>query len=451
VSISKETISDQNLMLNIELSKDDYMPVVNKAIKDYSKKVNLKGFRVGKVPFGIVKKMYGKEILAEELQKMLSQQLSDFIKDNELSIIGDPLPNMDNKQDIDITDEKTYQFSYELGLQPEIDLDYLEKKPSIVKHVIDIDDALLDDEIKQMQKRFGKMTNPESIESDEDTLYVELTELDEDGNEKQDGLKNTLAIPFTDFKGKKLIDQIKKMKKDESMPIDLFKSFDKERKGILHDYFNLHDFEIDVNPRFLLTLKNINHTVDAEVNQELFDKVYGEGNVKSEEEFRDKIKGELGIMLDNYSVQRLNNDIVKDVIEKIEMTFPEDFLKRWMKFTSESEITEEQIEEDFEPFLRNLRWTLTVNKIMKEQNIEVTKDDIEKRTGELIKMEYGISTDDEQYAPYVNDMIQKFMQNEEHVNKVFDNLRDQKVFAYLQTLYNIKEKSISFDAFKNLK
>jgi trigger factor len=451
VSISKETISDQNLVLNIDLTKDDYMPVVNKSIKDYSKKVTLKGFRTGKVPFGIVKKMYGREILAEELQKMINQQLSDFIKDNELSIIGDPLPKMDEKQEMDISDEKTYHFSYELGLQPEIDLGYLEKKPSINKYVIDIDDALLNDEINQMQKRFGKMTNPEIIESDEATLYVELTELDETGNEKPEGLKNTLAIPFTDFKGKKLTGHLKKLKKEESLNIDLFKSFEKERNNILHDYFNLHDFEIDVNPTFQLTLKNINHTIEAEVNQELFDKVYGEGNVTSEEEFRNKIKDEMGVMLNNYSLQKLNNDILKDVIEKIEMTFPEDFLKRWMKFTSEKELTGEQIEEDFEPFLRNLRWTLTVNKIMKEQNINVLREDIEKRTGELIKMEYGISAEDEQYETYVNEMIQKFMQNEEHVNKVFENLRDQKVFAYLQPLYDIKDKSISFEKFKDLK
>lgn len=185
-----------------------------------------------------------------------------------------------------------------------------------------------------------------------------------------------------------------------------------------------------------------------EVGQALFDKVYGEGNIESEEAFRDKIKEELGKMLESYTTQRLNNDIQKHLLDKVKAEFPEDFLKRWLQYSNEGAVTEEDLDKEFEPFIRNLKWTLIVNKVMADSNIHVHSEDIEARTRDMIKAEYGFSDADDMGAQYLDQLVGHFMKNKEHVERTFDQLRDIKVFEVLREKFTLKDKAVSFDTFK---
>lgn len=450
MELIKEILTEQNLLLKIKLEADDYLPEVKKSLKDYAKKVNLKGFRSGKVPTGIIKKMYGKEILAEEINKLINQKLNDYIRDEKLNILGDPIPGDSEEPDFSVDSLQDYEFEFELGLQPEFDLSYIDNNPETTKHVIKIDDELIGQEMEQMQKRFGKMNNPDTVMNSEDVLYVELQELDNNGNPLETGLNNSVGIPIPDFKGKTLKSKLEKSKTGDVHTIELFKSFDKDRHTVLHDYFNIHDHGNDIQPKFRMEIKNINHVEPAEINEELFEKVYGQSNVKTVEEFKEKIKKELGVLLDTYSEQMLNNDIVKDLTEKIDMQFPEPFLKKWLKKVNDAELTDQQIETDFAPFVRNLKWTLTVNKVMKENEITISRENIESRTKELIKMEYGLSDDSGEINHYIDEISDQLMAKEDHVNKVYEGLRDTKVFEILKEKYKIKDKAISYDKFKEL-
>lgn len=449
MSIAKEQISDLNWKITVQVPSEDYKPKVDSSVKDYSKKINLKGFRAGKVPAGIVKKMYGKEILAEELNKLVNDSLTGYLKDEDLKILGDPLPITKDDQSLDLETGKTYEFEFELGLQPDFDLSPLSKKPSLTKHVIKVTDEMVNDEVENLQRRYGKMTNPAKIEDDKDALYVKLEELDNEGNVKEDGATNDPAIPVDLFKGK-VAKKAKELQKGDTLDIDIFKSFDKEKKETLKHLLNIEDEEAEVGSMFRMTVQNINHLVPAELDEEFFAKVYGE-DVKTEEAFRGKIREELENLMGTYSDQQLHNDMIEWLLEKIDMDLPEDFLKRWLKFSNKEELTDEQLEKEFTPFLNNLKWTLVVNRISEDRGIHVHKEDIEQRTKELIKMEYGLQEEDETGAHYLKELTSHLMQNQEHVQKVYEQLRDNRVFASLRDEFTLKDKSISFDKFKELR
>lgn len=450
MAVEKEQLGDLNLLVKVEVPPSEYQPEVNKSIKDYAKKVQLKGFRAGKVPPGVVKKMYGQSILAEELNKLVNNHLTSYIRDEELNVLGEPLPKMEeDDQQLDINAETTYTFSFEVGLQPDVDLSLLDKEPSLTQYPIKIDDELIDKEVEHMQKRFGKMTNPETVvDEEEDVLYVSLEELDKDGEVKEEGWSNDPAIAFDQFKGKNLRKQLASAKKGDTFTINLFKSIDKSKEEIRDDILNLKDNDLEVGDTFQLTVKNVNHTEKMEVGQELFDKVYGEGNIESEEAFREKIKEELGQMLESYTTQRLNNDIQKYLLDKVEANFPEDFLKRWLQYSNDGNVTEEDLEKEFEPFLRNLKWTLIVNKVMEANDIHVHREDIEARTRDMIKAEYGFSDDDPTGKEYLDQLVGHFMQNKEHVERLYDQMRDIKVFEVLREKFTLKDKPTTFDTFK---
>lgn len=451
MAVIKENLSELNVLLKVQVAPDEYMPEVQKTIKDYAKKIQLKGFRAGKVPPGVVKKMYGQSILAEELNKLVNSSLTEYIKEEKLKVLGEPLPKTDNEQTLDLNGETTFEFTFELGLQPEVDLLFLEKAPSITKYPIKVEDELIDKEIEHMRQRFGTVTQPEQVEDPEkDVLSVMLEELDADGQPKEDGWTNTPTIALTDFEGKTLKKQLQKAKQGDAFDISLQKNLSISPEEIRNEVLNLKDSDLEVGDHFRMTIQGINHTEPMEIGQALFDKVYGEDEVTSEEDFREKIREELGQMLESYTTQKLNNDIQKFLLDKVSVQFPEDFLKRWLQYSNEETVNEEDLEKEFEPFLRNLTWTLIVNKVMEKYDIHIHREDIEQRTRDVIKAEYGFSEDDETGKHYLDELVKHFMQNEEHVERTFDQLRDIKVFEQLHSLFTYKEKPVTFDKFKEL-
>ena len=449
MNITTENINDLNVLVKIDIASDDYMPKVENSIKDYSKKLNLKGFRKGKVPPQVVKKMYGTEIVAEELNKLVNENLSNYLKENKIQILGDPLPKEDgNIPSLDVNNPQDQQFVYELGLQPEIKIDMIETKAEVERYDIQLDDAVVNEEIERLQKRYGKMTNPEDIQEN-DVVYVELKELDENGAVKDGCIENKPAIPLEELE-KSVRENVMALKKDESITIDVNEAFAKDKSQISQRFFNIPAEKLNEgNNQYQLTLKNVNRIEKAELNEEFFNKIYGEGTVTTEEEFRNKVKEELSEVLKINADRKLNNDIAEKLLDETNVELPDDFLKRWLKQTN-PELSEQEIDEEYDPFVRNLKWSLIVNKLLEAGNINVERKDIEDRTKELIKMEYGLGGEDEGTQAYLNEFTNHLMKNEEHVRKIFDNIRDQKIFEYIKEQITIKDKNISYSEFKEL-
>lgn len=451
MNITKEQKGDLNALLTITVEPADYNPNVTSSLKKMSKQVSMKGFRKGMVPMGLVKKMYGQQVLVEELDKLIQDNLNSYLKENDIEILGNPLPTDDEAFNFDVNNaEAEYSFTYELGLSPEFSLDFIGKDTEVNKYKIAVDDKTLNEEVDRLRKRFGNTSNPEEGVEKDDVLVVDLKELDAEGNEKEDGKTNEDVALATDMVTDKQFKALKKLKVGDTVKVNLFELMDKTKEEIAKNLLNLKADELEgVNEEFNLTLKKINRMEPAALDQQLFDTVFGEGEVDSEEAFKEKIREEIAKAFDMQSEQRLGYDIVGALLDKAEMPLPEDFLKRWIKRTNEKPITDEQLENEFDGFTRNLKWSLVVNKLSKEHDIKVEVDEIKDHTREQILQQFGNlggNFPEEQMDQFVNSMLQ----NQEHVQKTYEALLDKKLVDHLKEQVTLKEKEVSLDEFSKL-
>lgn len=447
MNVTKDQKDALNAVVTIDVAPEDYQPKVKDSLKKLGKQITLKGFRKGMVPPSIVQKMYGNQVLAEELDKLLQDQLNNYLKEEAIEILGNPLPTEQDDLTIDISAQKPYSFSYELGLSPEFDIAFLDPKTKVERFTIKVDDKTLDKEIDRMRKQFGQMTNPEDAKpEDDDVLVIELTELDEAGNVKEGGVTNNTSVAFdmlTDATQKKLA----KLKPGDTVNLKWFDILGKEKADAAKHLLNLGGEALEtLNDEFQLKLDKINRMDPAELNQELFDKVFGADAVDSEEAFREKMKEELAKVYGQESDKRLGYDIVTKLLEETNIDLPEDFLKRWIKRTNEKPITDQQLEDEFEAFARNLRWNLIVNKVSKDNDIKVEPEEVKEHTKQQILAQFGGmggNFPDEQLDQWASSMLQ----NKEHVQRTFEQLLDNKLIDYIKGQITVKDKEVSLDEF----
>lgn len=451
MNVTKEQLTDLNTIVNIQIEPADYNPAVEGSLKKMRKQVAMKGFRKGMVPASLVKKMYGNQILAEELDKLIQDSLNNYIKENELEVLGQPIPH-DNKQpEIDINDPKTFEFSYEIGLAPEFTIDFLNKKTKVTGYKIEVDDATVNTELERIKKQGGETINPEEGPLEEnDVIVVDLKELD-GKKEKEGGVQNlglALALDMATDKAKKALLKLEFGGTTTVNPFDLLK--DKTKEEAAKHLLNLSADELEgVGEKFSLTVTKINRVQPSELNQELFDKVFGKDAVKSEEEFMAKLKEEIEKAFVGQADQRLGFDIVSQMLEATKIELPEDFLKRWIKLTNEKPITDEQLENEFDAFARNLRWNLTVNKISKDNDIKVEADEIKAHTKQQILAQFG-NFGGEFPEDQLDQWADSMLGNQEHVQRTYEQLLDQKLIDYIKGQITVTEKKISLDDFQNL-
>lgn len=450
VTITQENVDKLNARIKINIKTEDYQPRIEQSLKQVRKQVDLKGFRKGMVPLGIVKKMHGNQILAEELNKLLNEELTRYLEDNKINILGSPLPDEDEKQEaININENKDYEFIYQLGLSPDFDLNILDAKTAVEQYKIKIDDTILKEETDRMRKQGGEMTNPTDALQPDDVIYVDLEELDDTGNVKEGGVTHSTAIDLDMIKDKAQLDKIMKLVIDESIQVDIFKLSDKSREEVLKHFLNMEDASIETGSNFRMTLKKINRVVPAEMNQEFFDKVFGKDTVKSESEFFEKLKEEMAKAYDRESEIKLHNDAIDLLLKEANINLPDDFLKRWILLSSENPTTPEAVEEQYEGFAKNLQWSLIVGKIKKEFDLEVTPEDIKSHTRETILNQFGLGEsgmENEQLDEWVNTV----MKNKEHLQKTYDYLLGNKIFTLIKEKLTINTKEVSLDTFKEL-
>lgn len=409
------------------------------------------GFRQGKVPNSVIKRMYGNQVLAEELNKMIQQELGKFLEENKIDILGDPLPKEDEQNDVDINNPSTYEFAFELGLAPEFDLTVLEGKPEFTLHEIKPEDAQIDEEIERLQKQNGNMTNPEGQVEEGDVLYCALSEAKGDGTLIEEGVSNETPIGLDMIKDEKIKKKLLKLKKGDTLVIDLVKTIDRSEHDIAHHILGLKEHNLDgLSKDFLLELKKINRVEPAELSQELYDKAFGPGKVNNLDEARAKIGEELSAYFKKDTNRKLDADIVDKMLEETKMDFPEAFLKKWIKKTNEKEITDEQIEEEFGYFARNLKWSLIVKRIGKEQELKVEPDEMRAWIQNNILSQYGIQVSDQFPQEAVDNMVNEVLKNQEQLKRAYDTLMEEKLFGWIKTQVTIKEKQVSLDEYKEI-
>ena len=442
MNISKENIDSLNAVVKIELTAADYQTQVNAKLANYRKTTDMPGFRKGKVPMGVINKRYAIPVKVEEINKMLSDSLTKYIIQEKLDILGNPLP----KDGFHINWEKQedFTFEYEVGLAPVFEVK-LSKKNKLDYYVIKADEAMIDKYAVDIAKRYGKMSSPEKVE-EKDLVYGTFLELDEEGKEIETGLSNQASISLETLKTKKLQAEFIGSSKGKIITIDPNKSFVKDTDVASLLGVEKEAFEA-ITSKFSFTINNISRMAPAELNAALFDKMYGEGTIKTEKEFRAKIANEAEAMFVAESDRKFQNDSVEYLLEKTVFELPEEFLKKWMQTVSETPITLSEVEDQFVGYKTSLRWQIIENRIAKENKLGVTREEAIAETKKMIgaqMAQYGQALpEEEMLEQYANQILA----NKEEEKKIYDRAFASKMTAFFKESFNMNEKEISYKEF----
>lgn len=436
ITLDKKNTTEGSIKINLNAA--DYQPKVDEKIKEYARKANIKGFRQGKVPTGIITKMYGKSIKVEEINHMLSHALSDYIKDNDIQILGEPIPELEKIKNIDWETQSDFEFEYTIGIVDDFKYD-LSAKNKLNRYIINVDAKIEKSTLEDLLKQHGNVTNPEKSEAG-DSIY---------GTFKINELKNDALIEMNDVENKsqKLFIGVKK---EDDITFNL-KSIPSEIA--VARFFKITPEEAkELKGDVLLTVKNINRNVPSEVNQELFDKVFGKDAVKSEVEFKDKVKSTIQENYNRESDFLLERDIKKVLIEKTKMKTPDPFLKRWLLLSNEGKVTENDIEKDYDHYLKDLKWSLISNEIYKDLDLKVENDDVIEEARNQIIGQLGGPAVADVYKEQLEGIVQNFIQAEKGKNymNIFNQLKDRKIIEAIKGKISVSDKKVKLDEFKKL-
>ena len=444
MEVVKKDTGKLSAEIAIKIQEKDYKDQVEKSLKNYRKQVNLPGFRKGMVPMGMVKKMVGTNILVEEINRLLSSKMQSYITDEKMEILGNPLPKEEEAQAIDWESQKEFDFTYEVGLAPEVKIS-LSDKDKFDKYNIQIADKMLNEQMDEIAKRYGKMV-PADKSAEGDMLYGKFEEL-EKGKVKEDGISNSTVLNIATIDNKKEQKKLIGLKAGDSVSLKVAQL---ASENYVASWLGIDVSEVkDIKSDFNFTVEKINRMEAAEYTQELFDKIYGEGVVKSKDEFKAKIKEEMEKSFAENAEQLFERDVQDHLIKKAKLDLPDDFMKRWLMTANEKPVTKEQIEEDYEDYARGLKWQLIENKLIRENGLELNQDEVVEHTKGLINQQLagmGQMMDDKE----LTETAMRVLSNQEEARRVYDQLYSVKLRKHYNETVKIKERNISYDDFVKL-
>ena len=444
MKVTRQDVDALNADLKVEVSPEDYQPKVKSALEKYRKTAKIPGFRPGNIPMSLIQKQYGKSVLMDELNKIVNNSLYTFIQENKIEILGNPIPKEGKDVEGDFDKPDTFVFDYQIGLTPAIKPSISEKsKYDYVK--VKVDDALISKQMDDLRRRYGKLTSGTEV-SDKDLILAQLVELNEDGSIKEGGIlhSSTISMEFIeDAKTKKALTGAKIGDKVTVDPKNISKG-GKDTASLL----GVKEEELaNISNSFQLTITEVKKMELAELNQELYDKLFGEGVVTYEKELKARISDDLGNMFNNDSDRLLTRSIYEDLIENTKVELPDAFLKRWIKLSNEKPITDEQIEADYNAYSKSLKWQLIQGNIFQSNDIKLDQQEaIEYTKGLLVSnyAQYGIP------APADAELTKSAMevlQNKDEANRIYDMLAEAKLIQYFKSTVKLKEKEVSYDDF----
>ena len=446
MNIVRKDLDQNNALLTVCIEKADYAEKVEKNLRDYRKKANIPGFRPGNVPMGLLKKMYGKAVIAEEINKLVSDGLFGYIRENDLNILGEPMPNETEQKPFDFDTDESFEFVFDLGIAPEFEVD-LSKKDKVKLYNIAVSDEMIDNQVKSYTGRYGQYIQEEVVE-EKDMIKGELLEL-ANGKVNESGLKVQDAALTASY----MKDEQKALfvgaKKGDVITFNPAAAFENEAE--ISSLLKISKDEAkNISSDFQLKIDSITRYHESEINQELFDKVYGEGVVSTEAEFRTKIKENIQESLVADTDYKFGMDAKEMLVAKFnDVTFPDAFLKRWVLSSNEN-LTPETLEEDYSKMIDDLKWQLIKNKIQKANDLKVEPTDVEAYAKKVAKAQFAqygmIGMDDEIIANYAKDMMKK----EDTLKSMIDRVSEEKVFATIKEAVKLDNKEVSIEEFNKM-
>jgi len=447
MNIVRKDLDQSNAMVTLSIEKVDYAEKVDKTLRDYRKKANIPGFRPGMVPVGLVKKMYGKAVLAEEINKLVSEGLYGYIRENNINTLGEPLPNQTEQKQIDFETQEVFEFVFDLGIAPEFEVE-LTKKDKVAFYNIAVSEEMIDNQVKSYTGRYGKYIQEDSVE-EKDMLKGELLEM-ADGKVNEEGLKiqdATMTIAYMKDADQKAL--FAGAKKGDLITFNPAKAYVEEAE--ISSLLKISKDEAKtIDADFQLKIESITRYHESEIDQDLFDKVYGEGVVSSVEEFRAKIKENIQENLTSDSEYKFGVDAQEMLIAKYNsLPFPDAFLKRWVLSSNEN-LTAEKLDEDYSKMIANLTWQLVKDKLMKTNDVKIQTEDLENFAKKMAKAQFAqygmIGMDEEIIANYAKDMLKK----EDTLKNIVDKVAEEKVFAVIKEAVKLETKEVSIEEFNKM-
>jgi len=441
MNITKQDIDALNAEITISMTPADYEAKVNEGLKKVQRQANMPGFRPGKVPAGLIKKQYGTQIMVDEINKLLNDSIYKYIEENKIDILGNPLPK--DQTSVDFTKQADFEFVYQIGLSPDFKIN-LDSSNVFNHKTVKVDDELIEKYLKDIRRNYGKPASPE-VSTEKDVVFVDINELDETGAIKAGGIFKSTSLSYERIKSEKAKSQLLGLKRDDKVVIninDLYETaVDKSVSlGIEKDLSETSNCDLQ------LTVKNISRMEEAELNQELFDKIYGAGVIEGEEAFRAKIREELSLMFSADSDRFLRTEVENKLVEKLNLQLPDNFLKRWLAYANEKPATPEEIESDYPNYAKAMQWRLIENKIIKDNSLQVNAEEAQEEAKTFVRSEYaryGQTPTEEDLVKISKDILAR----EKDAQKIFENLYSKKVLALIREKCTLQTTEVSYDDF----
>jgi trigger factor len=447
MNIIREEVDALNSVLRVKIDKADYSEKIEKTLKDYRKKAAIKGFRPGHAPASLINKLYYKPALVDEVNKLVSESLTKYLADEKLNILGEPLPS-EKQEAIDWETAEDFEFVFDLGHTPDFELN-LSKRDKIPYYTIKIDDKLREIYVNSYRRRYGEY-KPAEVADEKGLIKATLNELNADETPRADGIfvenaSISVALVADESEKTKLIGA----KVGDVIVLDATKAFPNatDRAALLH---TTKDKLTNVNPSFQATVTEVMTFENAELNQDFFNKAFGEGNVTSEEEFIKRVEAEIANNLSRESDYRFLIDLKDRLIEKFKLELPREFLIRWLVAVNEGKHTREQIESEYPMFEKDLKWQLIRNKVVNEQGLTISDEEVRAFAMDFARNQfasYGMSQlPDEYLAGYADNILKK----EEEKRRIQDRLLEDKAVAWLKENVKLDTKEVTTDEFNKL-
>lgn len=450
-TITKENIGLLHEKLTVKLEKSDYLPPFEKALKDYSKKANIPGFRKGMVPAGLIKKMYGPSLFTDEVLRSVDRELISYLQNDKLDIFAQPLPLEADFRQLDVNNPADYTFHFEVGMKPDFQLPDLGAAP-VTEYKVAITDEMINNEIARLQNRYGNMVDQPSISSEDNVLNVTFIEVNnEAADDLETGIKkdNSLLVKYfnEDFR-KNLMGKVV----NDYVVVQLDKAFDdKELEAITSDLgIDMND-PVALQKHFKILITKIGLLDKKALNEEFFSQLYPGQEVKSEADFRNKIKEEIEAYWKSQARNQIHDQVYHQLVDKTDIKFPEEFLKKWLRTQGENVKSDEQVEKEFPGFLNQLKWTLISEKVVKDNVVEVQPDEIRAfAKQQLFGYMGGAMGADAEQQPWVNDYIEKMMKDRKYVEDAYNRIQTQKIFEWSEQQVKPSPKDISAEDFTKM-
>ncbi|MFN3759176.1 MAG: trigger factor [Algoriphagus aquaeductus] len=439
MEITLDKHSANQASIKIRLIEADYQPKVDAKLKDYAKKAVIRGFRPGKAPISMVKNMYGISLLVDEINAILGESLNTYLKEQTFKILGEPLPVEKGDDSIDWKTQKEFEFEYKIGFVDTIGLT-LDNSIKGTKYTILVDDKLVNETLDNLKSQYGENSNPETSEVG-DFIYGDLAS-------KEGEFTKTLSLDTSKI-SKKLAGKFTGIAKEAVVEFDS-KEVKKEEWSTA---FGLSEDEIsNVAGALTFTVQNINRTTDATLDQDFFDKIFGPDQVKSEEEFINKVKETLQGSYTRESKVFTEEELKKVLVEKASIALPDDFLKEWLLRANEGKVSEADVENEYPIYAKQLTWSLISNQIAKDNGVQAEHEDVIEKTKEMIREQFASSGLGAQLEASMDVFVDNYLKGNDGQNymNMLTSVQNDKVLALVQEKIDLEEKKISIDEFKEL-